>query len=189
MTPLEFIAARRSVRTERLEGPGPDAETLGRILQAAVSAPDHGGLRPWRFLVTRPDGMAALADLFEKALLARQPDAIPAAIAATRAKAMRSPLIVTVCAQITAGHPKVPVEEQATAAACAAAHVLLAAEAAGYGAILLTGWMAHDPLVRAGLGLGAEDRIIGFIHMGTPAGGRPAPLPRPEAAAFTRAWP
>ncbi len=39
----------------RLEDPAPDEEQLDAIYKAAMRAPDHAWIRPWRFLVVKGD--------------------------------------------------------------------------------------------------------------------------------------
>ena len=85
------------------------------------------------------------------------------------------------------GHPKVPVIEQVVATACATEHFLLAAHAAGYGAVLLTGWPAFDETVRLGLGFEKKDKMIGFVYLGTPAED-PRSIARPDVRQFMKSW-
>jgi nitroreductase len=165
---IDFLTSRQSIKALDLAEPAPDDAALERLLRAAVTAPDHGALRPWRFLAIRGEARDRLADVFESAQRARDPDSDADAIATLRSKPLRSPLIVAVVAEITENHPKVPPEEQVIATACAAQNFLLAAHADGWGAILLSGWTAQEPSVLKALGFAEKDRIIGYIYMGTP---------------------
>lgn len=187
MHAIEAILSRQSARAVTLKEPVPTGQDLAEILQAGMTAPDHGALRPWRFKIIEGDARLRLGDVFAEALILREPNSDKAALDAIRSKPLRSPLIVAVAAEITENHPKVPPEEQVIAAACAAQNFMLAAHAAGWGAILLTGWTAHDPMVRQALGFQEKDRLIGWIYMGTP----PADYrvkKRPEPAKFLSAW-
>ena len=184
---IDFLAGRQSVKADLLEEPAPDDAELERLLNPAMSAPDHGALRPWRFLAIRGASRDRLGDIFADALQRRQPDADADDIAAIRAKPLRAPLVVAVGAEITENHPKVPPEEQIVAAGCAAHALLLAAHAAGWGAIMLTGWPAHDETVRAALGFSEKDRLIGFVYMGTAPAER-REKKRPDPARFLRTW-
>lgn len=184
---LDFIAGRRSVKAALLVDPAPNDAELGELLQSSMSAPDHGAIRPWRFKVIRGDARHRLSDVFEKALRAREPDADEEAITKIRSKPLRSPLIVAVVAEIMPNHPKVPPWEQVVATACATQNFLLAAQAAGWGAVLLTGWPAEDATVKHALGFAEKDQIVGFVYMGTP-NETPRKMTRPDAAAFTSAW-
>src|SRR5438309_2366386 len=90
--------------------PGPDDEAIRLILSAAVCAPDHGKLRPWRFFVIQGAARTRLSELFAGALARREPAASEAQLAKERAKPMRSPLTIAVVARVVEGH-KIPVLE------------------------------------------------------------------------------
>lgn len=184
---LDFIANRRSVKAALLSDPAPSDGELKEMLQACMSAPDHGAIRPWRFKIIRGADREKLSDLFEAALRVREPDCDAEAIAAIRSKPMRSPLIVAIGAEIMQNHPKVPAEEQLVATACITQNLLLAAHAKGWGAILLTGWPAFDPTVRQGLGFQDKDRLVGFVYMGTPTE-TPRDMTRPDAGQYISNW-
>jgi nitroreductase len=85
-------------------------------------------------------------------------------------------------------HPKIPPLEQIASAAAAAQNMLLAAHALGFAAKWATGKQAHDAGVKAGLGLAAEDEIIGFLYLGSYAVDHPAPA-RPGLEGVVAAWP
>ncbi len=184
---LDFLTGRKSVKAQLLGDPAPDDEELEALLTAAMSAPDHGAIRPWRFLSIRGDARNRLADLFEKALKLREPEADDDAVAKFRSKPLRSPLIVAVVAEITENHPKVPPVEQVVATSCAVQHLLLACEASGYGVVLLTGWPAFDDTVRAGLGFSEKDVTVGFVYIGTPTEPVRKKV-RPEASKYLSSW-
>nr|WP_294974039.1 nitroreductase family protein [uncultured Pseudomonas sp.] len=179
-------ALQNRVSHARLGEPAPSAEQLDHLFRAALRAPDHGQLRPWRFLTVEGDARARLGELFARALQAEQADATPEVLAKARAMPLRAPTLVVAVARLQE-HPKVPEIEQWLAAGCAAYGIVQAAYAQGLGAMWRTGAMAFDPVVREGLGLEASERIVGFIYLGTPMGGlrRPTPL---EPAAFVSAW-
>src|SRR5690606_39779454 len=58
--PIDYLFNRRSVKF--VQAPGPTDEHLSQILQAGMSAPDHGRLRPWRFTLIRGDAVQRWAD-------------------------------------------------------------------------------------------------------------------------------
>lgn len=131
--------------------------------------------------------MTALGELFAATLLAEQPEAKPEALAKARAMPLRAPLLVAVIARLQA-HAKVPQQEQILAAGCAAHGLLLAAHAQGIGAVWRTGELSHSPAVAAGLGLAADEQIIAFIYLGTPAGELRSPLLL-DPKDYVSAWP
>lgn len=185
MDALDLLLNRVSVT--RLCEPAPDAAQLDLLFRAALRAPDHAQLRPWRFLTVAGQDRERLGELFAAALLARQPESSLEAQQKARNMPLRAPLLVVVIARIQA-HPKVPEGEQLLAAGCAAHGLLLAAHAQGLGAVWRTGEFAYDPQVAAGLGLTAQERVVGFLYLGTPEG-RVREAPRLDPAAFVSAWP
>jgi len=187
MEALEAVLTRQSVPPTFLREPGPDDAALERILAAGACAPDHGRLRPWRFIVIRGPARERLGEVFVQALARRQPDAPEAAIEQERMRPMRAPLLIAVAAGVVAQHPKIPEIEQILSTAAAAQNILLAAHAQGFGAKWLTGANAYDEHVKAALGLAPDDRLLGFIHLGTVDGSPPA-VPHADAREHTVEW-
>jgi nitroreductase len=64
---------------------------------------------------------------------------------------------------------------------------MLAANALGYGAAWKTGSAAHDADIRAGLGFGDGDTVIGYFYIGTDSKTVP-PLPRAGIADVVTHW-
>lgn len=184
---LELLCGRQSVPAKELHEPAPDDATLERVFEAAVTAPDHGAIRPWRFFTLRGAARERLGDLFVEATRRRNPDADAETLETVRGKPLRSPLIIAVAAKVMENHPKVPPVEQLISASAAAQNILLALNALGYGAVLLTGPNTYDPLVKAAFGLGEADYLVGFIYAGTVTEPR-REKKRPEAARFVQAW-
>ncbi|GEL18983.1 nitroreductase family protein [Pseudonocardia asaccharolytica] len=165
--PLAPLRDRRSCPA--LTAPAPSADDLHALLTAACSAPDHGRLRPWRFIVIDTAALGPLGDAFAAGLAERDPGAGPDALDRIRAKAQRAPMIVVVVSS-PVGHPTIPAWEQQASAACVAYGLVLAADALGYGAMWRTGWFGEAPKVRAHLGLADHEDVTGWIYLGTPAG-------------------
>ena len=184
---VKFLKARGSTPWRVLGEPGPTEEEIREFLEAAVAVPDHGAVRPWRFFVVQGGAREAMGEVFTRALLKRKPDADEATAEKDRDRMRRVPLLIVVAAAITEGHPKVPPSEQLVSAGLAAQSILLAAQARGYGGVILTGDHAYDPTVKAALGLKDKDEIVGFVYIGTPEG-KMRPKKRPDAARFTRDW-
>jgi nitroreductase len=187
MEALETILTRRSVAPAFLVEPAPRGEQLERILAAGASAPDHGRLRPWRFIVIRGEARHRLGQTFADALLTRQPDAPEAALEQERARPLRAPLLIAAAAKLDPQHPKIPEIEQILSTGAAVQNILLAAHAQGFGAKWLTGANAYDEHVRAALGLAPDHRLVGFIHLGTIEGTPPA-VPHADPRDHTVEW-
>lgn len=178
----DLLSALRGRRSRAaLAPPSPDGTELLDLLAAADCVPDHGRLRPWRYIVVEGQGRCLLGDAFAVAHAERAPDAPAAAVERSRGKPLRAPMIVVVVAA-PRDHPTIPVWEQRAAASCAAYGLLLAADACGFGAIWRTGWFGDAPKVRALLGLAdagprPAETVTGWIYLGTPAGSTPPPRP------------
>ena len=171
----------------KLQEPGPTQEEIDTMLKSALRAPDHGRLRPWHFIVISGEDRVRFGLLLAEALKAREPGATPEMLAREQQKALRAPVIFVVAARIKPSE-KIPVTEQIVSAGAAAEHIMLAAQALGYGAMWRTGEPAYDAHVKEGLRLQPSDAIIGIIYVGTPAMA-PRELPRPELGDFVTRWP
>ncbi len=183
---LHALDARRSLPARQLGEPGPDPQTLLRMLASAVRVPDHGKLVPFRFLRIAGDARHSLGEYLVQRSRERDPNVSAAQLEKDRLRFSHAPLVITVVAQ-PRPNPKVPEEEQLMTAGCVCFALLQAAQALGFGAQWLTAWMAFDPAVRAHLGLAEEERIAGFIHIGTPRTEAPE-RERPDPAALLQDW-
>lgn len=175
------IAARRS--TKRFSDLQPSRADIEALLQAAVCAPDHGQLAPWRFTVLQGEARGVFADALAEALRRRMPEVADDAVAREREKAFRSPVLIVVSAHAEP-HPKVPAVEQWVAVGAAIQNLWLAAVEMGLGLAWKTGNPAYDPVVKEALGVPEGDAIIGFLHVGTPLAS--APPREPDHASRTR---
>ncbi|MDR6675535.1 nitroreductase [Xanthomonas sp. 1678] len=164
---LQALDERRSVPSKQLGEPGPDAATLLAMLRSAVRVPDHGKLVPFRFLRIAGPARLALGDFLAERTLQRDPAAPPAAVEKDRARFAHAPLAIAVIVRLQR-EEKVPEIEQWLTAGSVCFALLQAAQAYGFGAQWLTAWMAYDAAVAARLGLAENERIAGFIHIGTP---------------------
>jgi len=181
---LRFLQQRNSAA--KLIEPTPSPEQMEEIFRAALRAPDHARLRPWRFITITGARRLAFGELLESALLKRTPDADDAARAKARNAPLRAPMLVAVVARLQE-HPKVPPQEQRFSAACAAHALLLAVEASGFAGIWRTGAGAYDREVMKELDLAGSEETVGFVYIGTREG--PAkPIPQLATADFVSTW-
>ncbi|EKU26354.1 nitroreductase family protein [Xanthomonas graminis] len=164
---LQALDERRSVPSKQLGEPGPDEATLLAMLRSAVRVPDHGKLVPFRFLRIAGQARLALGDFLAERTLQLDPGAPPAAVEKDRERFAHAPLAIVVIARLQR-EAKVPEIEQWLSAGSVCFALLQAAQAHGVGAQWLTAWMAYDEAVAARLGLAENERIAGFIHIGTP---------------------
>jgi len=163
MDALELLLERHSVA--RLTAPAPQGEVLDDILRAGLRAPDHGGLKPWRYLLVRGEGLFRLGELFAQAARS-DGDNGPQLDKALNAPS-RAPLVIVAIASPKA-HDKVPEVEQLLSTGCGVHAMQMAAQAQGFNGIWRTGKWAYHPLVKQGLGLAPDEQIVGYLYLGTP---------------------
>jgi nitroreductase len=174
---IELLKVRRSVKPREMNAPGPSPAELETILTIGARVPDHGKLTPWRFIVFEGDARLRAGEIIADVFLQQNPAATPAEIDIEKHRLTDAPLVIGVVSSARS-HPKVPTWEQQLSAGASAMNIVTAATALGYGANWLTGWFAFDRRVLDRLGLKADERLAGFIHIGTPS--RPsADRPRP----------
>ncbi|MBJ3813944.1 NAD(P)H nitroreductase [Shimwellia pseudoproteus] len=163
MDALELLVQRRSA--SRLAEPAPEGDVLQNILRAAMRAPDHGSLQPWRFTLIEGEGRDRFSQLLEQA--AREAGEDDKRIEKARTAPFRAPLIITVVAHCEQHH-KVPLWEQEMSAGCAVMAMQMAALAQGFNGIWRSGVLTESPVVRTAFGCREQDKIVGFLYLGTP---------------------
>jgi nitroreductase len=183
---LRALLARASVPPRQLHDPAPDAAALSLAVAAAARAPDHGWLRPWRFVGIQGEARAAFGDLLAQSLKAREPETTEARLDLERAKPLRAPLVVAAGAVLRA-HSKIPAWEQEATAAAGTMNFLNALDSMGFGCCWLSSGALGDPAIKAALGFAEADRLLGWIYVGTPEADRPRPE-RPAPDGFWRDW-
>lgn len=178
---LDFLARRRSASAVTLTAPGPSNDEIAALIKLAARVPDHGKLSPWRFVILDSEGKSAFAGKLE-ALANSRGDAKSVA---KLAKLKVPPMGIAVISR--AGQNAIPLWEQELSAGAVCTTLLYAAQALGYGANWITDWYAYDAQAAAVLGLSAEERVAGFIFIGTM---KEAPLERERAdpVALTTVW-
>ncbi len=161
METLELLTTRRS--TKNLTLPAPDELQLDTILQAATQVPDHGDLKPWRFIAIHTDeGMAKFRDIVMNAAIASNMG--EQAIAKAERVGNMAPMILAVIASPKTGKPE---WEQTLSAGCAAYAAQLAAKAQGFDSVWITGMWVHTPALKAAFDCSEQEKIIGLIMIGT----------------------
>jgi len=183
--PLKPLLGRHSVGSRHLVEPSPTRSELLRMTEAALRAPDHAGLVPYRFSVVQGHAREGLADLFE--LAARQagkptPDAV-----LDRRRALDAPLLVAVIARIDMGHPLAMVHEQWIALGGALTNFLNAAHALGYAGKMLSGAKVRAAPVMAAFCEPGES-LVGWMVLGTPVKTGSPKFRKPAADQVLRIW-
>jgi nitroreductase len=172
---LELIQSRQSI-SEVKPDPVPK-ELIERLLSAAVQAPNHYKVRPWRFVVLIGSARERMGEVLAHSFAEKFPDVPASALDKERARPFRAPLIIAVGVD-KPSEPKVLEIENICAVAAAVENLLLAAHALGLAAKWRTGNDASDPRVKEFLGFAPDQSIISLLYIGYPAFD-PQPVTRP----------
>jgi nitroreductase len=179
---LALLAGRRSSSSQTLGGPGTSPAQLADLLRLAARVPDHGKLFPWRFVVLEGEPKARFVEAL-RAMAGRQEQ--PEKAQAVLAKIAAPPVTVAVISAPV--EAKIPLWEQQLSAGAVCMTLLTACQAMGFGASWITDWYAFDAEATALLGLRPDERIAGYVHIGT-ATETPLERVRPDMAAIVRRW-
>ncbi len=182
MNILDAITTRQSIGNVKPD-PIPPA-LIKLLLHAAVQAPNHYRVRPWRFVVLEGHGLESLGEVFAQAFLRDHPEVSSEVLEKEKQKALRAPLVIVVGVDLPS-EPKVLEVENICAASAAVENLLLAAHDQGLAAKWRTGNHAQDPLVKEFLGFTPDQTIIALVYLGYPVS-PPAPINRPGYEDRTR---
>jgi nitroreductase len=182
MKASEAIRNRRSIRkfTDRAV----TREELGRMLDAAVLAPNHRMTEPWRFYVLGADARRAYGLVLghRKARKVEDPDA--AALVRDKVAGEHADLpAMIVVAMVLDENPEIREEDYASVM-MAVQNLSLAAAEIGLGTHIKSGGVMEDPAARAAAGVAEGERIVAVVNVGEPAE-VPSPKERAPAATFT----
>jgi nitroreductase len=183
---IDLLLARRSVSANALGEPGPSAGELELILRSAARVPDHKKLVPWRFLLFQGDARAAFGKVLAEVCRAEEKDASAFRLETEAKRFLRAPLVIAVISRVVK-NPAAPEWEQVLSAGAACQNLILAATALGYGAQWITEWCAYSDGVRKTLALADNERIAGFVYIGTPKE-KPDERERPKLAEIVAPW-
>ena len=165
MDVFDAIHNRHSIKKVK-----PDAvprETIEKLLDAAVQAPNHYKVRPWRFVVLTGEARHQLGDTMSASWRERHPEFPQEAFDKVHNTPLQAPVVIAVGLDKPT-EAKVVQIENICAAAAATENLLLAAHALGLGAKWRTGEWATDVKVKEFLGFESDQHIIGFIYVGYP---------------------
>lgn len=179
-TTLELLATRRSPPPQMITGPGPTAGEIDQLLTLASRVPDHGKLARWRFILFEGAARERAGEIIAAAFLRNRPEASEQEVAVERVRFASAPLIIAVVGR-PGPHAKIPEWEQVLSLGAVCMNLTIAANAMGYATNWLTGWFAYDRRVLEAFGVGAGERLAGFVHVGS-SDARPADRDRPNLA-------
>ena len=184
METLKALHTRNSVTS--LSEPAPTQEEMELVFQAALRAPDHAWLRPWRFIEVTGEGRKKLGYAFLKTAKEQNEDLSEVLIEKAKKSPYRAPMVLVLIADIKE-HPKVPEIEQIISTGAAAQNMLLALHDLGYAAVWRTGSMAFNSEITKYMELPETNRIIGYLYVGTPDG-RVKEIPSLDTKEFVTYW-
>lgn len=186
---LDMLLTRRSssVSGGLLGDPGPDSSQLRQMLTAAARVPDHKKLAPWRFILFEGEGRAKFGKVLADVVRAEETiPPSPVRIETEAGRFLRAPLVVGVISRVT-HNPIAPEWEQILSAGAVCQNLCLAANALGFGSNWITEWCGYSRGVAAALGLADNERVAGFVYIGTARQKLPD-RERPELDAIVSRW-
>ncbi|MGV1014654.1 MAG: nitroreductase family protein [Methyloceanibacter sp.] len=185
-TPIDHLLTRRSVSANSLGEPGPSDTELRQLLTAGARVPDHKTLVPWRFVLFQGEARTAFGQVLAE--ICRQEEKDPGAFRLENEarRFLRAPLVIAVISRVV-GNKAAPEWEQILSVGAACQNLISAATALGFGAQWITEWYAYSPGVRQALGLADNERIAGFVYIGT-AKERPEERERPALSDIVSIW-
>ncbi|WP_233112512.1 NAD(P)H nitroreductase [Aggregatibacter actinomycetemcomitans] len=163
MDALQLLTERSSEK--RLNAPAPTPQQLDLIFQAALRAPDHGKLQPYRFIVIEQAKMNNFSELLKDAV--QEFDLGEERLKKAENLATRAPMIIGVVAKLDPSIKKVPEWEQLLCAGCATYAIQLASNALGFKNVWISGPWLDGAALREAFHCSAQDKIIGFVMIGS----------------------
>jgi len=185
-TTLDHLLTRRSVSANALTEPGPDGDQLDQILTAAVRVPDHKKLVPWRFILFQGQARESFGRILAEACRAEESEPSAFRLETEAKRFLRAPVVIAVISRVIK-NPVVPEWEQVLSAGAVCQNLIVAATSLGFGAQWITEWYAFSATVRKALHLAENERVAGFIYIGS-ATEKPEERERPLLADIITTW-
>jgi nitroreductase len=182
----QFLALRKSANKLFLAEPGPSPQALDELIQVATRVPDHRKLSPWRFIVFEGDERVQAGKVLAGIAGRGSGDVDSRDVIDAAGLFLRAPVVVAVISS-PRETGRTPAWEQELSAGAMCYNLLLAANACGWAGVWLTEWIAYDRDVADWLGLAPDERMAGFIYLGT-ATQMPQERIRPETSALIQRW-
>jgi len=184
---IEQIINRRSTHPRRLVYPAPDHLAVRRMVEAAVTAVDHGGLRPWRFISIRGAALSDLGDVFVEIKRSNNNSINTEELQREKDRAHSVPFILAVIERAQPDHSVVPVKEQHASIGAAIQNIVMSCHVMGFGAKMVSGRKVSHPMLAQVLNLSREESVFGFVCMGTAVSGT-SQKARPEVDEVLSDW-
>lgn len=166
--------------------PAPSHEVLEVAFKAALRAPDHRMIRPWRYMIIQDEARQRLGECFLQAALQDNPNLLDVEQQRLLKMPLRAPLIIVAITSYK-NDPKVPMIEQTLSTGAAVQNLLLALHAQGFGSMWRTGWVGEHATIKQALGLQDNEAVAAFVYVGTPATSAKQPIAL-NVADFVSQW-
>lgn len=151
-----------------LTEPVPNKEVLNQAFQAALRAPDHRMLRPWRYLIIEGETRQRLGEYFLQAGLQDNPQLADVEQQRLLKMPLRAPMIIVAITSFKED-AKVPLVEQTLSTGAAIQNLLLALHTQGFASMWRTGWVTEHQHIKQALAVQSNEQIAGFVYVGTAA--------------------
>ncbi|EHD14427.1 hypothetical protein CIN_03590 [Commensalibacter intestini A911] len=184
MSNIDFLLSRFS--SGALKEPAPNDQQLHQILSVAMRAPDHGRLRPWRFVVIPKQNRAEWLQSVELSMKKPEYDYPASYLQKVQHNFSCAPMVIALGMRQITENTSVSVDEQLMAASSAVMNMLNAVHALGFAAKWITGPIANKDIVE-GLGFQEPYRMLGFLFIGTLCEAEEAP-PRVAVDDYVAVW-
>lgn len=184
---LDLLMLRRSLTVKDMTGPGPCKEQLNQILEIGSRVPDHKKQVPWRFLTFEEKAREKIGKILRSVYTKNHPDTNEELLDFEENRFLRAPLVIAVISTANPKNQKVPEWEQILTAGAVCQNILIASNAMGFAGQWLSEWYAYDTTVLEALNLTPEERIAGFIYIGT-ACKEPSERGRPNLDDLVQNW-
>jgi nitroreductase len=170
-----LIRFRRSVFPKDYSGEAVPEEVINQMLENANWAPTHKFTEPWRFTVFTGAGLKKLAAFQSECY--KQVTTADGSFREDRyvglqSKPLEASHIIAVGMKRDEGN-RLPEWEELGAVFCAVQNMYLTATSYGAGCYLSTGGITNFEEAKSFFGLGAEDKLCGFMFVGMPKGNVP----------------
>jgi nitroreductase len=169
---MDAISAIQRRTSDRRFRPDPvSRETIERLLDCAVHAPNHKLTQPWRFAVLTGAARSRLAEIRARHRSKRYADPESAEAKAgagkVRREALETPAFVVVMCAVNPD--ELTREEDYASAMMATENLMIAAQSLGLGTYLRTGGVMRLPELAELVGLDQGFRVVGIVSLGVPA--------------------
>jgi nitroreductase len=178
-----LMRSRRSVFPKDYTGGVVPEHIIHQMLENANWAPNHKLTEPWRFTVFSGEGLKKLAAFQSecyKQVTETKGTFQQDRYLSLQTKPMESSHIIAIGMKRDAGK-RLPEWEELGAVFCAVQNMYLTATAYKVGCYLSTGGITNFEEAKPFFGLGTEDKLCGFLHVGMPKEALPDSRRKPIA--------